>query len=47
MIELGPWVFHTRLRAAEVAAIALGPLVLGFAVAMSRWRRKGLAPDAS
>ena len=40
MIELGPWVFHTRLRAAEVAALALGPLALVTAVAMSRWRRK-------
>jgi hypothetical protein len=40
-IWCGPWVFHTRLRAAEVAAIALGPLVLVVAVTMSRWRRKG------
>ena len=45
MIELGPWMFPTRLRAAEVAAIALGPMVLVVAVTMSRWRRKaGDAP---
>ena len=49
-IELGPWRFHTRLRAAEVAAIALGPLVLGFAVAMSRGinrKARRIAPRAA
>jgi hypothetical protein len=46
-IELGPWRFHTRLRAAEVAAIALGPLVLVVAVTMSRWRRKAQARGAA
>jgi len=39
-IQLGSHVYHTRLRAAEVAAIAIGPLVLVFAVAMSRRRQR-------
>jgi hypothetical protein len=39
-IHFGSRVYHTRLRAAEVAAIALGPVVLAAAVALSRWRRK-------
>jgi hypothetical protein len=39
-IHLGPRVYCTRLRAAEIAALALGPMVLAAAVAMSRWRRK-------
>jgi hypothetical protein len=45
-IHLGSHVYRTRLRAAEVAAIALGPLVLVVAIAMSR-RRKGRASGAA
>jgi hypothetical protein len=39
-IHFGSHVYHTRLRAAEVAALAIGPLVLAAAVALSRWRRR-------
>jgi hypothetical protein len=46
-IHLGSHVYRTRLRAAEVAAVVIGPLVLVVAVAMSRWRRKGRASAAA
>lgn len=39
-IHFGSHVYHTRLRAGEVAAIAVGPMVLAAAVALSRWRRR-------
>lgn len=41
-IHFGSHVYRTRLRAAEVAAIAVGPMALAAAVALSRWRRKTL-----